>query len=161
MALSDRNQSIHQTSAGPDRLARRLYITGSVVFILVGLAHTATQLTTLSEPKVRAAYRAGGLIEVNGATIDGWELFAGTSLLMGFYGVAFGAANLVTLYRGRGNGGLPPAGTCIVSLAMLAGVTLVGVLHLGLQQILGGAFGLVLFGVPLWRIVRPGARAAV
>lgn len=157
MALSDRNQQQGvDPASGVDRWGRGLFIAGSLVFIAVGLTHTATQFTTLSGETVRTAYRAGGPIALNTGDIDGWDLFAGVSVLMGLYAIALGVANLVALRAADRADGLPPAGTCAVNLAMLVAIGLVGIAYLGPLQIVGGLVGLVLFGVPLVRVLRAG-----
>ena len=151
------NPNTEKTSLTSSRLrqiARTTFIVGSVTFIVIGLAHTATQLTTLSGDAVVTAYRAGGPIAVNGEVVDGWDLFAGTSLLMGFYGVALGIANLGALAGSRRTDRLPPPGVSAANLAMLVGIAVVGVLYLGPLQSIGGAVGVALFSLPLAAALR-------
>lgn len=127
------------------RAGRRTYIAGGIAFIFIGLVHTATQLTTLSSDTVKAQYRAGGDIAVSGELVDGWHLFAGTSLLMGVFSLALGAMTLGVLRElGR-----PLASVCAVNIAALIGVAIVGYAHLSWLQLYGGIVGVILFGIPL------------
>lgn len=141
-------------------IGRRTYSAGSVAFLCIGAAHTLTQFTTLSTELVKAQLRMGGDIHVNGEIVDAWHLFAGTSLLMGLFSIAIGLLNLAAL-RAIGR---PDPLVCLVNIATVAGVGLVGAVRLSWLQLYGGALGIVLFGVPVAERIRsvgrrPGAVA--
>ena len=141
MALSDRNNSRN--------LARSAHMIGSITFIAIGTLHTITQFTTLSSERVKAAYRAGGPIEVSGQVVDGWDLFAGTSVLMGVYAIAIGAFNLAALSTTTRPDRLAPPIVLAITLGVLWVILAVGATLLGPLQFFGGIAGLVLFGLPL------------
>ncbi len=130
------------------RLGRISFAVGSVIFMVIGGLHLLTQFTTLSSLEVRDAYRAGGLIDVNGTAADGWDLFAGTSVLMGAAVVAVGALDLAGLF-GRPAPLGPPKAMAAITIAMLVTIAVVGAVYLTAAQLVGGIVGIVLFGWPL------------
>ncbi|MEL6983865.1 MAG: hypothetical protein AAFO29_15675 [Actinomycetota bacterium] len=131
------------------RIGRTTFLIGCITFIVIGLLHTVTQFTTLSKPEVQTAYRAGGPIDVNGSRVDGWDLFAGISVLMGLYSIAIGAFGLVALATTNRADRLPAPGHSAINVVTLGGITAVGATLLGPLQLIGGAVGMVLFGIPL------------
>ncbi len=135
------------------RTARRTYIAGSITFILIGVLHTLTQFTELSTPEVADAFTSIGTIPVSGQEPAAWDLFRGTSYLMGFFSLAIGCDNLATL-RTVGRDALPPLAICITMVFTLIGVATMGVLFLGPLQLYGGLAGVVMFGLPLLAHVR-------
>ena len=128
--------------------ARRTYLAGSVIFIAIGVLHTVTQLTDLSTAEVEASFRSIGTIEVSGQQPEAWDLFQGTSYLMGFFALAIGVNNIAAL-RALGRNALPPVGVCLGTIGVLLLVTLVGVLFLGPLQMAGGPVGIALFALPV------------
>jgi len=129
------------------RLGRGTYTVGSVIFVLIGALHTVTHLTELSTPELEARFAAMGDIEVSAQTVTSWDLWQGTSLLMGFFGAALGLANLGALWSSRDR--RPPVVNCLTTIAMLGIVTWVGWAYLGPLQLFGGPFGIVLFTIAL------------
>ncbi len=154
MALSDSNQDRFA------RVGRATFRIGSITFIVIGIAHTLTQFTTLSSPQVQEAYRAGGPIEVSGQSVDGWDLFAGVSILMGLYAITIGATGLVALATTARVDRLPPAGHSAINVVTLAAIATVGATLLGPLQLVGGLAGIVLFGLPLLAALRTREVAA-
>ncbi len=148
MALSD------NTSDRLARVGRATFLIGSITFVVIGIAHTLTQFTTLSSPEVQAAYRAGGAIEVSGRSVDGWDLFAGVSVLMGLYAITIGATGLVALATTGRADVLPPPGHSAITVITLAAIAVVGAILLGPLQLVGGLAGIALFGLPLVAALR-------
>ncbi|MEM9562642.1 MAG: hypothetical protein AAGA93_08510 [Actinomycetota bacterium] len=147
MALSDTNEPKGRSAAA--RLPRLTFGLGAAAFVAIGLLHTLTQATTLSGAEVQAAYRAGGDIDISGRVIDGWDLFAGTSLLMGFFAVAIGLLDAAVLVDSGRHHRLPPVSVSAVNVAVLVGIVAVGATLLGPIQLVGGSVGIVLFGITL------------
>lgn len=143
-----------QPIAGIARLGRLTHLIGSWTFIAIGAGHTATQFTTLSSDRVQDQYRAGGDIEVSGQVVDGWELFAGTSILMGVFAIALGALSLAALRTTTRHDRLTPAIFPTIGLAVVLCVLAVGASLLGPLQLYGGAAGVVMFGLPLLAVLK-------
>lgn len=150
MTLSDRNGPLDTETSRPAlaRAGRTTFTIGSITFIAIGALHTLTQLTTLSDPIVQTAYRAGGPIDVNGQTVDGWELFAGVSVLMGLYAMTIGATDLIGLRSTGRADRLPPPALSVINVVTLAVIAVVGATLLGPLQLVGGLVGIALFGLP-------------
>lgn len=132
-----------------ERMARRFFTIGSVGFIVIGALHTVVHLMQLSGPQLEMALRTVGGVPVMGAPAEMWDLWQGVSLLMGLFSMALGASNLAGLHAAPAEA-FPARGVCAVNVAMLACVTLVGTLFLGPLQVLGGPFGMLMFGLPIW-----------
>eukprot|EP00183_Erythrolobus_madagascarensis_P003266 CAMPEP_0185851734 /NCGR_PEP_ID=MMETSP1354-20130828/11303_1 /TAXON_ID=708628 /ORGANISM="Erythrolobus madagascarensis, Strain CCMP3276" /LENGTH=146 /DNA_ID=CAMNT_0028552777 /DNA_START=37 /DNA_END=477 /DNA_ORIENTATION=- len=131
------------------KIARILHTVGSATFIGIGVLHTVVQFTTLSSDEVQRAYRAGGAIEVTGQVVDGWDLFAGTSVLMGVFSMGVGALNFGALRTTTRPDGLTHPVFPAVTVGVLGCVIATGATLLGPLQLYGGMAGLVMFGVPL------------
>lgn len=130
------------------RIARRLFTIGSITFIVIGGFHTQVHLADMSSADLKAEFDQ--IAPLRGT--DVWHLWNGLSLLMGFFAMAIGAANLAGL-RARGPEAWPAIGVCLVNAAALVAVGTIGVLHLGPLQTVGGPIGVLLFGLPaLWAV---------
>lgn len=140
------------------KLARRTYVAGSVGFLLIGVLHTAVHLAELSGASLEAQFRQLGAIELNGRATASWDLFQGTSLLMGFFSVAVGLVDLGAL-QAVGRRSLPPPLVAMANIAMLSGIVAIGMAHLGPLQIYGGLLGIALFTVGIVANVRSGQPA--
>ena len=118
-----------------------------MIFILIGILHTVTQLTELSTPELEERYRVFGDIDVSGQTVAAWDLWQGTSLLMGFFAITIGLANLGALRSSADR--RPPVVNCLATIVVLLSITWVGWAYLGPTQLFGGPFGVVLFSTAL------------
>lgn len=136
------------------RYGRLAHLIGSWTFVGIGAGHTATQFTTLSSDRVQEQYRAGGDIEVSGQVVDGWELFAGTSILMGVFAIALGALSLAALRTTTRADRLTPPIFPTIGLAVVFCVLAVGATLLGPLQLYGGAAEMMMFGLPLLAVLR-------
>lgn len=134
-------------SPAPSKLGRSTYIIGSVIFMLIGILHTVTHLTELSSPELEERYRAFGDIETSGQTVASWDLWQGTSLLMGFFAIAVGLANLGAL-RSSGDR-RPPVVNCLATMILLGTIGWIGWAYLGPLQLIGAPFGIMLFATAL------------
>ncbi|MGH1492865.1 MAG: LIC_13387 family protein [Acidimicrobiales bacterium] len=135
------------------RTARVCYLIGSIGFIFIGLLHTVTHWLELAGPALRQRFDEMGLIEVSGQEVTSWDLFQGTSLLMGFFSMAIGFGAIGAL-RAVASDGLPPLGTALTNIVALLGVMAIGVAHLGPIQIWGGLFGIAMFAPTVLASVR-------
>ncbi len=143
--MIERNRQKPQSTLGPRaKLGRRAYLVGSAGFVVVGLLHTVTHLLALTGTELERRFAELGDIEVSGTIATSWDLFQGVSWLMGSFSIALG---LVSLNAINAAGGRPPLGVCLVNIAMLATIAVVGAAHLGPLQIYGGIFGITMFGL--------------
>ena len=126
--------------------ARVTYVLGSIGFLVIGSLHTVVHLLSMSGAPLEARFRQLGTIDLNGQATASWDLFQGTSLLMGFFSLAVGLVNLGALHA-VGRQALPPVLVAVANVAMLASIVAIGALHLGPIQIYGGGVGIVLFTV--------------
>lgn len=131
----------------PTKLGRTTYIVGSVTFIFIGVLHTLTHLTELSTPELKARFAAFGEIDVSGQTVAAWDLWQGTSLLMGLFALTLGLSNLGALRSSKDR--RPPVINCVATIAVLAAVGLIGWAYLGPLQMVGGPIGIGLFTTAL------------
>ncbi len=122
------------------------YAAGSVGFLFIGALHSAVHLAQLSGDGLEERFRNLGTIAVSGQTPESWDLFQGTSLLMGVFSIAIGSINLGTL-RSIGRDQPPPPLVGLANMATLAAIIAVGARHLGPIQFYGGLAGLCLFGI--------------
>lgn len=128
-----------------EKLARRAFTTGAIGFVFIGVLHTVTHAAELSGPMLSDRFQAMGDIRVSGQTVSSWDLFQGTSLLMGAFSIGIGLLDLAILAANR-RAVRPLVGAAFVNMAVLAVVITVGMLHLGPLQVFGGLFGLAVFG---------------
>jgi len=136
-----------------EKLARRTYRIGSFGFIGIGALHTYAHVTELAGEELKGRFDEMGTILVQGTDAASWDLFQGVSLLMGFFSIVLGFANLAA----ERAAGRPPAGVSLVNIAMLVSVMIVGVLYLGALQVYGSMFGITMFAIPVlaaWRSAR-------
>lgn len=129
------------------RIARRSRITytiGSVGFVTIGALHTVTHAVELAGDALRQRFDALGMIRVSGQDVTSWDLFQGTSILMGLFSMAIGLGAIGAL-RAVGPDAPPPRMTAATNVAALLGVMAVGIAHLGPLQIWGGLFGIAMF----------------
>ncbi len=126
------------------KLARTTYVIGSIGFIAIGALHTAVHAAELAGDPLKQRFDELGQIRVSGQDAAAWDLFQGTSLLMGFFSIAIGLGAIGAL-RAVGPRGAPPAGTAIVNIAVLISVIVVGFAYFGALQIYGGLFGIAMF----------------
>ncbi|MEE9415879.1 MAG: hypothetical protein V3V01_11380 [Acidimicrobiales bacterium] len=129
-------------------IARRTYLIGSFGFIAIGLLHSATHFLELSGADLESRFEALGSIDVSAQTVASWDLFQGTSLLMGLFSVAIGLGAIGAL-KAVGPMANPPIGTSVVNIAALVGVMVIGKAYLGPLQIWGGLFGVLMFAPSL------------
>lgn len=143
--MTNRND---QGVKGPQRpqgtFGRRTYVVGSVGFVFVGALHTAVHFAELAGADLEQRFDELGDIEVNGTIARSWDLFQGVSWLMGLFSIALGLVSLNALRAAQGR---PPLGICLINMAMLGAIVVVGVAHLGPLQIYGGLFGMTMFGI--------------
>lgn len=124
--------------------ARRMYLVGCIGFVFIGLLHTYVHATELRGDTLRTRFDALGDIDVNGELATSWDLFQGTSWLMGFFSIAIGISALAALLS-HPKGAAPPAGVAATNIVALIGVIAIGFAHLGVLQIGGGLFGIAMF----------------
>lgn len=138
------------------RIARRLFATGSIVFVLIGALHTWVHLAEMRTPELKAQFDQ--IAPIDGT--DVWHLWNGLSLLMGFGFIAIGLANIAGL-RALPEDSYPVRGVALANAAMLASITTIGFLHLGPNQQFGGPVGVIMFGLPaLWSTLDKRKKAA-
>ena len=129
-------------------LSRTLFLVGSIGFVTIGVLHTFVHLTELSTEALKLRFDAFGAIEVQGASTSSWDLFQGTSLLMGFFSLCFGLVLLAhwsSLSKQTG----PNPLICLSALLMLLFIVGIGFVYLTSFQVYGGLFGILCFGLPL------------
>jgi len=130
-----------------NKLARLTFGIGSIAFIFIGALHTFVHLSELAGVDLRARFDGIGAIALQGDMVSAWDLFQGTSLLMGFFSLALGFILLSTLLR-TPKGQVPHWSICLITCFMLLGISIVGGLYLSNFQLVGGLFGIVCFGLP-------------
>lgn len=133
--------------------ARTTYIAGSIGFLFIGALHTTVHLAELAGTVLESRFRELGTIDVNGTTAESWDLFQGTSLLMGFFSIALGFVDLGAL-QAVGRDALPPVLVAVANVIMLGSIVAIGALYLGPLQVYGGLFGIALFTVTIVAGVR-------
>lgn len=131
------------------RLARIGFGVGSLAFVFIGGLHSYVHFDELSGTELARRFDAIGPIALQGGHHSGWDLFQGTSLLMGLFSAALGLVLLCTLATTPRNA-LPHWSICAVICLTLVGVMIVGGLYLSQFQVIGGAFGLICFGLPIF-----------
>ncbi|MEL6572454.1 MAG: hypothetical protein AAFQ64_12385 [Pseudomonadota bacterium] len=122
---------------------------GATGFVFIGLLHTYVHVTELMDADLRELFTVVDSITVNGVETSLWDLFQGVSLLMGFFSVALGGVLLASL-GSLSKRDAPSRAICLVTLAMLFSIMTMGWVYLSNMQIIGGAFGLICFGIPLF-----------
>ena len=130
------------------QLARTTFAIGSITFIFIGLLHTYVHLSELSGADLQIRFDQMGTLLLQGAEVAVWDLFQGTSLLMGFFSLALGCVLLcilLTTPRQR----LPHWSICLTTCVMLVGILAIGALYLGRFQVIGGLIGVLLFALPI------------
>lgn len=139
-----------------EKLASRTYRVGSIGFIAIGALHTYAHLSELAGDELKERFDDMGTILVQGTDAAAWDLFQGISLLMGFFSVILGVANLAA----QRAAGRPPVGVSLANMAMLASIAVIGMLYLGPLQVYGGMFGIAMFAMPVIAALRANADRA-
>ena len=129
------------------KLARTTFAVGSVAFIFIGVLHTYVHLVELAGVDLRARFERIGPVALQGSTVSAWDLFQGTSLLMGFFSLALGFILLANLFQ-MPKDQVPHRSTCVTTCFMLLGISIVGGLYLSSFQLIGGLLGIFCFGLP-------------
>ncbi|MEM8577049.1 MAG: hypothetical protein AAGF60_04285 [Pseudomonadota bacterium] len=124
------------------------FTTGAVTFVLIGALHTYVHFVWLTGDALFLRMDALGTVPLGHMDAPVWGLFQGTSILMGFFSLAFGAA-LLTHAADRHGRPQVRAALCGLTILLLVGIMIVGGLHLSALQVYGGAFGIICFGLPL------------
>ena len=130
------------------KFARTTFAAGSIAFIFIGVLHTYVHLVELAGVDLRARFVGIGPVALQGSDISAWDLFQGTSLLMGFFSLALGFILLATLFQSP-KGQVPHWSICITTCFMLLGISIVGGLYLSSFQLIGGILGILCFGLPI------------
>lgn len=144
----------HMLTNGHPSFARTTYLIGSVGFIAIGALHSVTHALELAGSTLEARFDELGSIRVSAQDVTSWDLFQGTSILMGLFSITIGLSAIGALRSVRADDP-PPRGPALANIAALVGVIAVGVAHLGPLQIWGGLFGLSMFSPAAFRRSAP------
>ncbi|MEM7324870.1 MAG: hypothetical protein AAF531_17420 [Actinomycetota bacterium] len=112
----------------------------------IGLLHTYVHVRDLAGDDLAERFRLFGTIDVSDQPVASWDLFQGTSILMGLFSLTVGLIDLAAL-RGTSGDRLPPLQIAAANIGMLAAIVTIGAVHLGALQVYGGLFGIVCFGI--------------
>lgn len=128
--------------------SRMTFVAGSIAFIFIGFLHTYVHLVELAGVDLRARFVGIGPVALQGSDVSAWDLFQGTSLLMGFFSLALGFILLATLFQSP-KGEVPHWSICATTCLMLLGISIIGGLYLSSFQLIGGIVGMFCFGLPI------------
>jgi len=135
------------------KLSRTTFAAGSIAFIFIGILHTYVHFAELTGADLRARFLSVGPVALQGNTVSAWDLFQGTSLLMGFFSIALGLilfATLVQTPRTR----VPHWSVSLTTCVMLLAISSIGALYLSNFQLIGGFLGTLFFGLPAYSFRR-------
>ena len=131
------------------KLSRTTFAAGSIAFIFIGVLHTYVHFVELAGDNLRTRFVGIGPVALQGNTVSAWDLFQGTSLLMGFFSVALGVILLATLVHVPRTQ-VPHWSISLTTCLMLLGISSIGALYLSNFQLIGGLVGILCFGLPAY-----------